>query len=135
VKAAHVDMIRCDDEGPSTASPGTRIVATKLTFEGGPMRYRLPEPVTAEDIERIVRDVIQSELAIRDTRYWSPRRAARECGVSERTFAEWMAAGKVQFFEPSRRVLIDSTILAEDLAKFRRHRTPKRRIRSLEARS
>jgi hypothetical protein len=46
-----------------------------------------------------------------------------------------MAMGKVQFFKPCRRVLIDPTILAEDLAKFRHHRTPKRRIRRLEARS
>jgi hypothetical protein len=128
LKVSHVDAIHCDDAGPSTATPGTRIVATELVIEGGPMHYRRPPPLDAEQVERILREVVRSELAAagNDSRYWSPQRAARECGVSKRTFAEWMATGKVQFFKPSRRVLIDPTILATDLAKFRRQRTPKR---------
>lgn len=80
-------------------------------------------------------DLRRDHLATDNTsRYWSPERAARECGVSKRTFAEWMATGKVQFFKPSRRVLIDPTILATDLAKFRRQRMPKRGRPRLPAR-
>jgi hypothetical protein len=45
-----------------------------------------------------------------------------------------MASGKIRFFKPCRRVLIDPAILAEDLAKFRRQRMPKRGARRKEVR-
>jgi len=61
-------------------------------------------------------------------------RAAKECSVSERTFADWRAAGKVRFYKVGRRVLIKPSELQEDLTKFRRQRMPKRRMRRLNGR-
>ena len=83
-------------------------------------------------IEEIVEKVVTTAASLKtqgDSRYWSPERAAYECDVCERTFAEWMAVGKVRFYKPCGRVLIDPKELKEDLTKFRRRRTPKRRKR------
>src|ERR1039458_1634305 len=105
MKVTYVDKIRCDDEGPPTLPPGTKVVATELILEGGPMRYRPPKPLDAQEIEKIVREAARAELATKNSRYWSPERAAVECTVSNRTFADWLAEGKVRFYKVGRRVL------------------------------
>lgn len=65
-----------------------------------------------------------------ETRYWSVELAAHECGqVSKRTFAEWMADGSITYYKKKGRVLIDPKLLDEELSKFRRRRSPKRRKR------
>jgi excisionase family DNA binding protein len=61
-----------------------------------------------------------------DTRYWSPERAAHECSVSKRTFAQWMADGKIRIYAVGGRVLIDPQVLEEDLAKYLTRRMPRR---------
>jgi hypothetical protein len=52
------NAIHCDEVRP-VVPPGTRVVATRIVIEGGPMRYRPPKPVTAEDVERIVREAME----------------------------------------------------------------------------
>ena len=92
-----------------------------------------PATLTEADVQRIAAAVCEKLGTIRsDSRYWSPERAAYECSVSERTFAEWMAEGKISFFKVGRRVLIDPKLLDEDLAKYLQRRTPKRRKRQTQ---
>lgn len=96
----------------------------------------LTSNLTDTDIQRIKEAVlaaIRGDPASENTnsRYWTPERAARECTVSDRTFAQWMADGKVRFFKPGHRVVVDPQQLAEDLTKFRRHRVPKSRMRRI----
>ena len=89
--------------------------------------------LTDADVQRIAEAVCEKLGTIRsDSRYWSPERAAYECSVSERTFAEWMAEGKISFFKVGRRVLIDPKLLDEDLAKYLQRRMPKRRKRQTQ---
>ena len=135
MKVTYSDTIRCnDDDGLPVVPPGTKVVVQELIIEGGPMRYRPPKPLDAEQVEKIVREAVRTELATKNSRYWSPERAAVECTVSNRTFAEWIADGKVRFYKVGRRVLIDPTELKEDLTKFHRRKTPKRQMRRQEAR-
>ena len=134
MKVTYSDTIRCEDDGPPTVPRSTKVVATELVREGGPMRYRPPKPLDAQEIDRIVREAVRAELATKNSRYWSPERAAVECTVSNRTFAEWLAEGKVRFYKVGRRVLINPTELTEDLTKFRRRKTPKRQMRRQEPR-
>ena len=92
-----------------------------------------PATLTEADVQRIAAAVCEKLGTIRsDSRYWSPERAAYECSVSERTFAEWMAEGKISFFKVGRRVLIDPKLLDEDLAKYLQRRMPKRRKRQTQ---
>lgn len=84
-------------------------------------------------IEKIVIRVGKMLSATRsESRYWRSDRAAQECNVAPRTFAEWMAEGKVRFYKVGRVVLIDPAELKADLSKFRRQRMPRRRMRRTE---
>jgi hypothetical protein len=84
-------------------------------------------------IETIVIKVGKALLATRkESHYWRLDRAAEACNVSPRTFAEWLADGKVHFFKLGRVVLIDPVELKADLSKFHRQRTPRRRMRRTE---
>ena len=92
-----------------------------------------PKPVlTAADlgaIEKVVASQIKSTPppVVSESRYWSIDRAAQECAVSKRTFSDWLAAGKIRYYQPNHRVLIDPVELKEDLTKFRRQRVWRRR--------
>jgi hypothetical protein len=86
--------------------------------------------LTEADVQRIAEAVckILQPPASSDTRYWSVERAAHECGeVSKRTFAQWMADGKIRIRPIGGRVLIDPKMLEEDLAKYQVRRISKRR--------
>ena len=86
--------------------------------------------LTDADVQRIAEAVCEKLGTVRsDTRYWSIERAAHECSMSERTFAEWMANGKVSFYKINRRVFIDPKLMHEELAPYLQRRAPKRRKR------
>ena len=89
--------------------------------------------LTEADVQRIAAAVCE-KLGTNhsDTRYWSIDRAAYECSMSKRAFADCMAKGKVRFHKVGRRVLIDPKLLDEDLAKYLQRRMPKRRKRQTQ---
>ena len=89
--------------------------------------------LTEADVQRIATAVCEKLGTVRsDTRYWSIERAAHECGVSKRAFADWMEKGKVSFYKPDRRVFIDPQLMHEELAPYLQRRTPKRRKRQTQ---
>ena len=89
--------------------------------------------LTDADVQRIAEAVCEKLGTVRsDTRYWSIERAAHECGVSKRAFADWMEKGKVSFYKPDRRVFIDPQLMHEELAPYLQRRTPKRRKRQTQ---
>ena len=86
--------------------------------------------LTDADVQRIAEAVCEKLSTNRsDTRYWNIERAAHECTVDKRTFAEWMAKGKVSFYKINRRVFIDPKLMHEELAPHLQRRLPKRRKR------
>jgi len=115
----------CVDGADRAETPSSAVPATRSASE--------PSTLTETDVQRIATAVCKKLDTIRsDTRYWSIDRAAHECIMSKRAFADCMAQGKVRFHKVGRRVLIDPKLLDEDLAKYLQRRTPKRRKRQTQ---
>ena len=107
-------------ETPSSAVPAIGSASEQTTL-------------TDADVQRIAAAVCEKLGTNRsDTRYWNIERAAHECTVDKRTFAEWMARGKVSFYKIKRRVFIDPKLMHEELAPYLQRRTPKRRKRQTQ---
>jgi excisionase family DNA binding protein len=73
--------------------------------------------VDYHSIEKIVKNLIHESAGPDRVGYWSPERAAQYVSTSKRTFADWMADGKVRFRKIGKKVLVHQAELDEDLGE------------------